>query len=128
MSRQVAVLIILSGLIGLQSHGAAAAEPNAAWASPSSAADQNRSAKTPEEALFVEKCGMCHRERGMGTVILARRTGPDLALLEKRKDLSADLIRIYVRTGAGNMPRIGRGEVSDVQLASITRHLVRSTP
>ncbi len=107
---------------------AAAPAANAAWASPSSAADQNRNASSPDEALFVEKCGMCHRERGMGTVILARRTGADVALLEKRKDLSADLIRVYVRTGAGNMPRIGRGEVSDTQLAAITRHLVRSTP
>lgn len=129
MNRMLTGACVAALLLG----AAVAAEParteaNAAWASPSSAAEQNRNASSAEEALFVEKCGMCHRERGMGTVILARRTGADLALLEKRKDLSADLIRLYVRTGAGNMPRIGRGEVSDTQLASITRHLVRSTP
>ena len=118
-----AILLAASGAVQ-----AAGAPEDKAWASPSSAADQNRAASSPDEALFVEKCGMCHRERGMGTVILARRTGAEVALLEKRKDLSADLIRVYVRTGAGNMPRIGRGEVSDTQLAAITRHLVRSTP
>ena len=107
---------------------AAGVEANAAWASPSSAADQNRNAASPDEALFVEKCAMCHRERGMGTVILARRTGAELAMLERRKDLSAELIRVYVRSGAGNMPRVGRGEVSDAQLAAITRHLVGSRP
>ena len=102
-----------------------AAADNAAWASPSSAAYQNRSSSSPEEALFVEKCGMCHRERGMGTVLLGRRTGPELAMLEQRKDLAPELIRLYVRTGAGNMPRIGRGEVSDAQLKVITAYLTR---
>ena len=128
MGRFIIKLLSAATLFLVASTGINAAESNAAWASPSSAAGQNRAANSPDEALFVEKCGMCHRERGMGTVILARRTGPELALLEKRKDLSADLIRVYVRTGAGNMPRIGRGEVSDTQLSAITRHLVRSTP
>jgi mono/diheme cytochrome c family protein len=128
MQRKLIAAVLLPILLaGAAAHAAGAADDKA-WASPSSAAVQNRNAATPDEALFVEKCGMCHRERGMGTVILARRTGADLALLEKRKDLSADLIRVYVRTGAGNMPRIGRGEVTDTQLAAITRHLLRSTP
>jgi mono/diheme cytochrome c family protein len=84
---------------------------------------QDRSAKSIDEALFVEKCGMCHRQMGMGTVILARRVDPKLAKLEDRKDLSADYVRSAARQGIGNMPRIGRGEVSDAQLARITRYL-----
>ena len=42
---------------------------------------QDRSSHSPDEALFVEKCGMCHRQMGMGTVLLARRMAPALARL-----------------------------------------------
>jgi len=82
------------------------------------------SAPAGGEALFVEKCGMCHRRMGMGTVLLARRGTPDTAELEKRKDLTADYIVQAARSGIGNMPRISRGEVNDVQLGAIASYLV----
>ena len=75
------------------------------------------------EALFVEKCGMCHRQMGMGTVILARRMDPKLAMLEARSDLSPELIVAAARQGIGNMPRISRAEASDAQLAAISSYL-----
>jgi cytochrome c553 len=84
---------------------------------------QDRSSKTAEEALFVEKCGMCHRQMGMGTVILARRMDPKVAMLESRHDLTAAMIVSAARQGIGNMPRISRGEASDPQLAQITHYL-----
>jgi cytochrome c553 len=86
---------------------------------------QDRTAKSPDEALFVAKCSMCHRQMGMGTVILARRMAPAVAMLEKRKDLKADYIKAAVRQGIGNMPRIGRGEVSDAQLQQISNFLTK---
>jgi cytochrome c5 len=95
------------------------------WANPSANAVQRRDAATPEQALFVQKCSMCHREMGMGTVILARRQPADRAILERREDLTPEYIRIAVRSGLGNMPRIPRGEVSDEQLDAIIRHLVK---
>lgn len=73
------------------------------------------------EALYVEKCAMCHREQGMGTGLLARRM--ETALLEDRKDLTAEAVIALARTGIGNMPRISRGEVSDEQLAAIAAYL-----
>jgi cytochrome c5 len=90
-------------------------------------ASQNRSSHSPAEALFVEKCGMCHREMGMGTVILARRMDPTKAMLEKRTDLPADLVISAARNGIGNMPRISRGEVSDAQLKTISDYLAKVT-
>jgi mono/diheme cytochrome c family protein len=84
---------------------------------------QDRTVHTPEQALFVEKCAMCHRQMGMGTLILARRRDPATAQLERRTDLTPALIRAAVRQGIGNMPRFGRGEVSDAQLAQITAYL-----
>ena len=86
---------------------------------------QDRSSKSPPEALFVEKCGMCHRQMGMGTVILARRMDPKIAMLEARNDLTADLIKAAARQGIGNMPRISRGEVSDAQLSEISNYLTK---
>jgi hypothetical protein len=64
---------------------------------------------------------------GMGTVILARRMDPKVAMLEARTDLTADLITAAARQGIGNMPRISRGEVSDAQLAEITRYLTKGS-
>jgi cytochrome c553 len=84
---------------------------------------QDRSSKSTDEALFVEKCGMCHRQMGMGTVILARRMDPKVAMLETRRDLTAEMITSAARQGIGNMPRISRAEVSDAQMAQITNYL-----
>jgi cytochrome c553 len=88
---------------------------------------QDRTSKSPNEALFVEKCSMCHRQMGMGTVILARRMDPKLAPLEARTDLTADYITVAVRQGIGNMPRVPRGEVSDAQLAEISAYLTKNS-
>ena len=90
-----------------------------------SGVSQDRTSKSPEEALFVEKCGMCHRQMGMGTVILARRMNPAVAMLEARPDLPADFVIQAARAGIGNMPRISRGEVSDAQLQVIARYLAK---
>ena len=87
---------------------------------------QDRTSHAPNEALFVEKCGMCHRQMGMGTIILARRMDPNVAFLEHRTDLTRDYIQAAVRHGIGNMPRIGRGEVSDAQLVRISAYLAKS--
>ncbi|MBO9581700.1 MAG: cytochrome c [Sphingobium sp.] len=88
---------------------------------------QDRSSHTPPEALFVEKCGMCHRQMGMGTVILARRMDPAVAMLEQRKDLMQDYVIQAARTGIGNMPRISRGEVSDAELKVIAAYLSKGS-
>jgi mono/diheme cytochrome c family protein len=87
---------------------------------------QDRTSRTPSERLYVEKCSMCHRQMGMGTVILARRMDPKLARLEARDDLTTDYITAAARMGIGNMPRISRGEVSDAQLAQIARYLTKN--
>jgi len=86
---------------------------------------QDRTSHSAPEALFVEKCGMCHRQMGMGTVILARRMEPAKAMLEKRGDLTVAYVIASVRNGIGNMPRISRGEVSDPQLKVIAQYLTK---
>lgn len=87
---------------------------------------QDRSSRSQDEALYVEKCSMCHRRMGMGTVILARRLNPEQAELEKNPRLNEAYIRLAARQGIGNMPRISRAEVSDDQLARIARYIART--
>lgn len=91
-------------------------------------AEQDRSSRSPDEALFVEKCAMCHRRMGMGTVLLARRMAPVLAPLEARADLTADYIKTVARQGMGNMPPVRRGELSDAQLDRIAAYLAKAKP
>jgi mono/diheme cytochrome c family protein len=88
---------------------------------------QDRSYASPAEALYVEKCSMCHRQMGMGTVLLARRIDPMQAQLEDRAGLSAQFISLVVRRGIGNMPAIPPGEVSDEQLEIIANYLAGET-
>ena len=68
---------------------------------------------------------MCHRQMGMGTIILARRVEPAVAMLEARKDLPTEFVIQAARAGIGNMPRISRGDVSDAQLQVIARYLAK---
>lgn len=73
--------------------------------------------------LFEEKCAMCHRERGMGTLHLMRRYPPELAVLENRESLPPEFVEAVVRNGLGIMFSISRAEVSDDQLDKITGYL-----
>lgn len=86
---------------------------------------QDRSSRSADEALYVEKCSMCHRQMGMGTVLLSRRVDPAEAMLEQRDNLTEGYITLAARQGIGNMPRITKAEVSDAQLAQIARYLVK---
>jgi len=122
---QLATLMLVVGTFAV-CVGAAADKPAGTEVkNATSGVMQDRSSKSPAEALFVEKCGMCHRQMGMGTVILARRMDPSKAMLEARKDLNADYVIQAARAGIGNMPRIQRGEVSDTQLQTIAQYLTK---
>ena len=78
------------------------------------------------EAFFAVTCGRCHRAGGMGTGLLSRRPGiAAQGLLEQRDDLIIPFIQAVVRHGTGNMPRITRAEVSDMQLAEIANYMAK---
>mgnify|MGYP005825140499 CR=1 FL=1 len=84
--------------------------------------------QAPGAAVYAEMCGMCHQTNGMGVGILSRRADASKGLLEQRADLSAAVVKVVVRNGIGNMPRISRGEVSDAQLDAIASYLSRGKP
>jgi (+)-pinoresinol hydroxylase len=89
------------------------------------------------EAAFQARCNLCHgREskdvvsgfggRMAGTEALeARYRGAKPAMLEERTDLTAEVVRFYVRNGAGIMPFFRKTEVSDADLDAIAAYLSR---
>jgi mono/diheme cytochrome c family protein len=78
-------------------------------------------------ALFNENCSLCHGERGHATTLLGKRLGPENAVLERRTNLNADLIRHVVRHGLNSMPWFRRAELPDRELESIVSYLTRSS-
>ncbi len=115
----------LALMLGACSQGAdqpaGGAAQNGAPPAPAPITLSSRSQASGGEALYVEKCIMCHGPNGMGTGLLARRT--DVSLLEARNDLTKDYVILAARQGVGNMPAIPRGEVSDAQMEQIADYL-----
>ena len=77
------------------------------------------------ERMYMRRCGVCHLEGGMGTMVLARRLPPEQATLENRRDLSRDIIFSAVREGTGSMPRLTPVDVTDAELNAIADFLTR---
>jgi mono/diheme cytochrome c family protein len=79
------------------------------------------------ERMFMRRCGVCHLEGGMGTMVLARRLPPEQAKLQDRRDLQRELVVAAVREGIGSMPRLTRVDVTDPELDAIAAFLTRTT-
>ena len=89
--------------------------------------DQVRLASTQDgERMFMRRCGVCHLEGGMGTMVLARRLPPEQARLQDRRDLSRELVFSAVREGTGSMPRLTPVDVTDAELSAIADFLTRT--
>jgi mono/diheme cytochrome c family protein len=78
--------------------------------------------------LFNQSCVFCHGERGHATTLLGKRLGAEDALLERRTNLSPDLIKFAVRRGINSMPVYRRAELTDDELVFITAYLTRTRP
>ena len=78
------------------------------------------------ERMFQRRCGVCHLEGGMGTMVLARRLPPEQAKLLDRPGLQPAFVVSTVRNGMGAMPRMTRVDVTDAELNAIAAYLARS--
>lgn len=84
-------------------------------------------------ALFSNLCGACHLAGGMGTNLLTKQRvilgeSPDSGLLENRKDLTQNYVKIIVRRGRMAMPGLTRVEVTDAELDAIAAYLGKAGP
>lgn len=127
MIRKYAAVFVVGALALASVSFAQDAGDGTAIANPFRGVMQDRSADSDVEGLYVEKCSMCHRRMGMGTVLLARRVPAAEAELENRQHITAQYVILAARQGIGNMPRISRAEVSDEQLRQIADYLASET-
>ena len=84
-------------------------------------------------ALFSNLCGACHLAGGMGTNLLTKQRvilgePPENGLLENRKDLTQNYVKIIVRRGRMAMPSLTRVEVTDAELDAIAAYLGKAGP
>jgi mono/diheme cytochrome c family protein len=84
-------------------------------------------------ALFSNRCGACHLLGGMGTNLLTKQRvilgePPESGLLENRKELTQNYVKIIVRRGRMAMPSLTRVEVTDAELDAIAVYLGKAGP
>jgi (+)-pinoresinol hydroxylase len=100
-----------------------------------SAAPPNRASAAPPDQTQIEQghkvydkwCYPCHGVGNdkPGTNSLAQR-GQKPAVLEERTDLTAPMIKTFVRHGVLFMPMFRKTEVSDADLDAIAAYLTRN--
>jgi mono/diheme cytochrome c family protein len=104
--------------------------PIAAW-SRTAATDEARG--TPVErgaAVFNNWCDACHRDAAQnapGTRSLEfKYRGEIPAALEKRTDLTPELVEFYVRNGVATMPFFRKTEISAADLEALSAYLAKN--
>ena len=89
------------------------------------------------EAVFRKVCAPCHGAGPgndgspmlPGTAKLqAKYQGAVPAALEKRRDLTAEALRVFVRNGVGAMPRFRKTEISDADIDAMAAWLQEGKP
>lgn len=115
-ARALGGVVVLAGLAAMTSVVAKAGTPGPLAAT---------AAAPLPEVLFARRCGVCHNPGGVGAQTLARRLGPERAVLATRGDLTVAFVTVVVRHGLLNMPRLTRVEVTDEELAAIATWLAR---
>lgn len=81
--------------------------------------------------VFDRWCTACHADslRSPGTTALAAKYGKDMpAPLEKRTDLTPEVVSMFVRQGVSIMPPFRKTEISDAELAALGRYLSARKP
>jgi (+)-pinoresinol hydroxylase len=117
-------------VLALCATAAAAAEPPQAptinWLPASIAMRPNDSRGY---VLFQQACSVCH---GAGPAkpgtraLRAKYQGKEPALLEERRDLAADYVRVTIRHGVSVMPPFRKTELSDDDVNAIVDYLTRT--
>lgn len=81
--------------------------------------------------LFSYWCASCHAagHEHPGTEALNHKYGEkEPPELDRRKDLTPNLVKYYVRTGVSDMPFFRKAEISDADLNDIATYLSRNVP
>jgi (+)-pinoresinol hydroxylase len=86
-----------------------------------------QAAEAPGKQLFDRHCAECHApgDGHPGTQRLRWSRGEAYAVLERRRDLTADFITVIVRNGLYEMPPFRPTEISQQELTQLSAYLAR---
>lgn len=105
--------------------------PIASWSRTTAKPENGGSSSERGAAVFNNWCSACHnrdtaRNNAPGTQSLEYKYHGELpAALEDRKDLTADIVKLYVRNGIATMPFFRPTEVSDADLEALAAYLAK---
>ena len=120
-------------LIALVVAGSAAAQdapfPIAAWSRTTAAVETEGSLVERGAAVFNNWCSACHSRgprNAPGTASLQNKYQGSLpASLEDRRDLTPELVKLFVRNGVAMMAPLRKTEVSDADLEALAAYLTQ---
>ena len=103
--------------------------PIAAWSRTAAGVEDRGAAVERGAAVFNNWCSACHSRgpaNAPGTTSLQfKYQGTIPAALEDRQDLTADLVKFFVRNGVATMPQFRKAEVADADVDALAAYLTR---
>ena len=130
MTRERLLAIVAAGVVS--SSAALAQEPPfpiAAWSRTTAAAETDGSPLERGAAVFNNWCSACHSrgpQNAPGTASLQMKyQGSVPAALEDRRDLTPEVVKVFVRNGVAMMAPFRKTEVSDADLEALAAYLTR---
>jgi mono/diheme cytochrome c family protein len=127
---QVAAILLIA--VSASATAQDAPFPIAAWSRTTAAVEEGGSAAERGAAVFNNWCSACHSrgpQNAPGTASLqVKYQGSVPAALEDRRDLTPEVIKVFVRNGVAMMAPFRKVEVSDTDLDALAAYLTRSRP
>jgi (+)-pinoresinol hydroxylase len=121
----VAVALLVAGAAAAQD----APFPIAAWSRTTAAVETEGSLVERGAAVFNNWCSACHsrgpRNAPGTTSLQAKYQGSVPAALEDRRDLTPELVKLFVRNGVAMMAPLRKTEVSDADLEALAAYLTQ---
>jgi len=106
--------------------------PIAAWSRTTAAVEDRGTSVERGAAVFNNWCSACHSrgpQNAPGTASLqVKYQGSVPAALEDRRDLTPDVVKVFVRNGVAMMAPFRKVEVSDADLDALAAYLTRARP
>ena len=103
--------------------------PIAAWSRTTAAVETEGSLVERGAAVFNNWCSACHsrgpRNAPGTTSLQAKYQGSVPAALEDRRDLTPELVKLFVRNGVAMMAPLRKTEVSDADLEALAAYLTQ---
>ena len=126
-------LYVLMLVVGIASSAGALAQappfPIAAWSRTTAAVEDSGPATERGAAVFNNWCSACHSrgpQNAPGTASLQiKYQGSVPAALEDRRDLTPEVVKVFVRNGVAMMAPFRKTEVSDADLDALATYLTQ---